>query len=131
MANRLADVLHRYDTGAVIQPGDRDVIRQALRNQVEQEQPVVAFYLRDREWTIGQGEYRDLIGFEHIQKLLNGEQLQLHADENGRKAIQKSVHRAIAELISTQSTIGLHLKSHIQTGAICVYTGDWVWKLVP
>ena len=56
MANRLADVLHRYDTGAVIQPGDRDVIRQALRNQVEQEQPVVAFYLRDREWTIGQGE---------------------------------------------------------------------------
>ena len=134
MANRFKEVLDRYNTGAVIQPGDRDKIREALSNQVRMEQQsAVAFFLRDREWTIGRGEYRDWIGFGHIQNLLihPGEQLQLHVDENGRKAVQKSVRRVVDALIETQPSIGLHLQSYIKTGESCTYAGSWKWTFAP
>lgn len=128
MPNRFEAVLARIDAGAVILPGDRDVIREALRNQIR-----VAFFLRDREWTIGREEYRDWIGFAHLQKLLihSGDKLQVHDDENGRKAVQKSIRRAVDALIDTQPRIGLHLQSHVKTGAYCGYTGSWKWAFAP
>ncbi len=90
----------------------------------------------DYGWLIGEERYQDWVGFEHIHGLLLHPGTQLHVYdlmprpifENSRKAVQKSIARAVDALIDTQPAIGLHLQRHVKTGEFCVYTGDWAWR---
>ena len=134
MANRFHDVLARFDAGGVIQPGDREAIREALEHQIAR---VVFVQLDWGEWSIGSRRYPDWIGYTHIHKLLThpGEQIHVYDMthlpdlENSRKAVQKAVSRVVGALVSTQPTIGLHLQSDIKTGEYCTYNGDWDWRV--
>ncbi len=136
VASRFKETQVRRNTGAVIRDVDRRVIDEALT--LADQGIGVAFFLRDREWTIGREEYRDLIGFGHLHELLNhpGSQIHVYAMtrqanlENARKAVQKSINRAISTL-ANQPDIRLHIEKHIKTGTHCTYTGDWVWQFAP
>ncbi len=50
--------------------------------------------------------------------------------ERARKAVERSITRAITKLIGTPDTqdIGLHLEVNISTGEHCEYKGNWKWK---
>ena len=130
------DLLARIDTGGVIKPIDWDVIREALERQIGRPMFV---QLDDWEWSIGSRRYQNLIGFEHLHKLLSHPGEKIHVCdmthrpnlENARKATQKAINRAVGALIGTQSDIGLHLKDNIKTGEHCVYLGTWDWQLAP
>ena len=136
MVSRFEDVLARFDIGGVIQPGDGEVIREALKNQISH----VAFMpLDDWEWLIGRERYPNWVGFQHLYKLLGqpGEQIHVYEMtqqanlENSRKSTQKSISRAVDALVNTQPDIGLHLRDNIKTGEHCVYLGTWDWRFAP
>ena len=135
MVNRLEETLARIEARAVQQPGDRDVICEALRNQIK----LVAFFLFGKEWMIGQEEYPNWIGYGHISNLLQRPGKEVHVYdmtghrnfENSRKAAQKAIGRAVGELVKTQPQIGHHLQLHIKTGEFCIYTGKWDWRFAP
>ena len=134
MRNRYEDVLARFNARAIVQAGDREAIREALKSQIAR---VAFLQLHREEWSIGSRRYKNWIGYAHIHKLLTHPGEQIHVDhmthqpdlENSRKAVQKAVSRVMGALVSTQPTIGLHLQSNIKTGEYCTYTGDWDWQL--
>ncbi len=76
VVNRFEETLARIDAGAVIQPCDRETIRDALQNHIN----LVKFFLQGEEWVIGQQEYPNWIGYGHVSKLLQhpGEQVHVY-----------------------------------------------------
>ena len=138
MADRFRETLARHVTGAVIQPGDRDVIREALESRIDKDEDRTPFLFDGWEWRIGSSTYPNWIGFTHLQKLLShpGDEIHVHVMasqpdlENARKAVQKSINRAVGELVD-QPDIRLHLQEHIKTGELCTYTGKLIWKFAP
>ncbi len=135
MVNRFEETLARIDAGAVIQPCDRETIRDALLSHAN----LVAFFLFGEEWVIGQEEYKTWVGFGYICELLQQPAEEVHVYdmtghqifENSRRSIQKAIRRAVGELVKTQPEIGHHLQLHIKTGGSCIYTGDWAWRFAP
>ena len=134
MRNRPEDVLALIDGKGVFKPTDWEIIREALEREIARP----AFIpLDDWEWLIGRARFPNLIGFGHIHKLLGHPGEQTHCcdlthqpdPENSRKAVQKSLRRAMDEIASTQPDIGVHLQDNIKTGEHCVYLGNWNWRV--
>ena len=134
VANRFANALARIDAGAVVQPGDRLAIREALEHQITR---ISFLQLDDWGWRIGEKAYPNWVGFGHVHKLLSHPRERIHVYdlthqpnfENSRKSVQKAVGRALDELGKAQPEIGEHLKSQIKTGERCVYLGTWDWRV--
>ena len=134
MRDKFAGALARLRSGEVKHPGDEEAICEALENQIAR--PVFV-QIDDWTWLVDKKRYRNLIGFEHLHKLLKQPGEQIHVcdmthqpdPENARKSIQKSVSRALAELGNAQPDIGEHLKRHIKTGTWCSYDDTWDWRV--
>ena len=136
--DRFEDALANLDAGC-LDSEDIPALREALLGHIARAAPTkhIVFKQMDWGWQVGDKNYKDWVGYELIHKLLCQPGKKIHIYdltnkphfENSRKASQKTIKRCVDALVETQPIIGFHLKSHIETGEFCSYSGSREWLL--